>query len=206
MSGHVVSVDVTTPPPIQVIEVDADNGHVDIVLPPAPTIEVDIPTQPPVSVDVIADPPVVLVSTTAPPPPVNVDVEMPDPVTVDVIATPPAPVRVDALAAWQAGISDAPADGVVYGRLNKTWAGALGLLAPYAPLNSPTLVGVPTAPTPPPGANSTQIATTQFVEATVLASHHDDLVTSVAAKIGDVVLYTTDLEDWDIQIIDGGSF
>lgn len=33
-----------------------------------------------------------------------------------------------------------------------------------APLVSPEFTGVPTAPTPPPGANSTQIATTAFVQ------------------------------------------
>ena len=36
-------------------------------------------------------------------------------------------------------------------------------LAAKAPLASPTLTGVPTAPTAPPGTDSTQIATTAFV-------------------------------------------
>lgn len=206
MSDHTVSVDIESPPQVQVITVEADGYTLDVTPPAVPTIEVDIPVQPPVTVDVVTAPPSVVVDTPAPLPTPNVDVEMPDPLTVDVIAPPPAATHVDALAAWQAGIGDAPSDGVVYGRLNSNWVGALGLMAPYAPLNSPSLVGVPTAPTPPPGANTSQIATTQFVAAAVTAADHPDLVTSVAAKIGDVVLFTTDLEDWDIQIIDGGNF
>lgn len=31
-------------------------------------------------------------------------------------------------------------------------------------------------------------------------------VTSVAGKVGDVVLYTTDLVDWTMALIDGGNF
>jgi hypothetical protein len=37
----------------------------------------------------------------------------------------------------------------------------------YAPLNSPVLTGTPTAPTPSPGDNSNNIATTAFVDAAV---------------------------------------
>ena len=207
MSDHTVSVDVDAGTPLQVITVEADGFTLDVTLPPALTIEVDLPApQPPLLVDVVAAPPVVVVDTPAPLPTPNVEVVLADPITVDVIAPPPATVLVDALAAWQAGIPDAPATGLVYGRLNNQWASALGLLAPYAPLNSPTLVGIPTAPTPPPGSNSTQVATTQFVEAAVASGQHTDLVTSVAAKIGDVLLYTTDIEDWSAQTLDGGSF
>jgi hypothetical protein len=207
MSDHTVSVDVDSGTPVQIVTVAADGFTLDVTLPTVPAIEVDLPgPQPPLSVDVVAAPPVVVVDTPAPLPTPNVDVELPDPITVDVIAPPPTAVMVDAIAAWQSGIPDAPATGLVYGRLNNQWASALGLLAPYAPLNSPALVGVPTAPTPTAGSNSTQIATTQFVEQAIGFSVHPDLVTSVAAKVGDVLLYTTDLEDWSSQVLDGGSF
>ena len=43
-------------------------------------------------------------------------------------------------------------------------------LAGKAPLASPTLTGVPTAPTAPPGTDSTQIATTAFVLANAPSS------------------------------------
>lgn len=205
MSGSIVSVDVTPVQPVQVIEVEADGTHIDVVPPPAPTVEVDLPDQQPVSVDVTAAPPVVVVDTPAPLPPPSIDVEMPDPVTVDVIATPPTPVRVDAIAAWQSGIQpDAPADGNIYGRLNNGWVGALGLLTGYAPLNSPNFSGVPTAPTPSQGVSTDQLATTAYVRSAVLG--HPDLVTSVAAKIGDVLIYTGDIEDWDGKVLDGGNF
>ncbi|EEH8549839.1 phage tail protein [Salmonella enterica] len=39
----------------------------------------------------------------------------------------------------------------------------------YAPKNSPTLTGIPKAPTPPAGNNTTQIATTAFVQAIATA-------------------------------------
>ena len=42
-------------------------------------------------------------------------------------------------------------------------AGVTSLLAPYAPLASPTLTGSPTAPTQTPGDSSTKIATDAFV-------------------------------------------
>ena len=43
-------------------------------------------------------------------------------------------------------------------------------LAGKAPLASPTLTGVPTAPTAPPGTDSTQVATTAFVMANAPSS------------------------------------
>jgi hypothetical protein len=46
-------------------------------------------------------------------------------------------------------------------------AGFTTLLAPYAPLASPALTGVPTAPTATAGTNTTQIATTAFVTASL---------------------------------------
>ena len=47
---------------------------------------------------------------------------------------------------------------------------ALTDIATKAPLASPTLTGVPTAPTAPPGTDSTQIATTAFVLANAPSS------------------------------------
>lgn len=44
---------------------------------------------------------------------------------------------------------------------------ALGFVP--APLNSPAFTGTPTAPTPAPGDNSTQIATTAFVQSQIVA-------------------------------------
>ena len=43
-------------------------------------------------------------------------------------------------------------------------------LAPYAIINSPAFTGVPLAPTPTTGDNSTKLATTAFVQATLTAS------------------------------------
>ena len=83
--------------------------------------------------------------------------------SVDVVATRLDPVSVDVFASWQGGIPDAPANGIIYGRLNNQWVGALGLLTPYAPLDSPNFVGVPTTPTPPPGATSEQIVNAEWV-------------------------------------------
>jgi hypothetical protein len=208
MSGStIVAVDVAVTLPVKTIEIQTDGGHLDVTSPSAPFVEVDLPDpQPPPVIDVTLVPPVVTVDAAVAPGPASVDVQSPLPILVDVIATPPTPVRVDAIAAWQTGIEDVNLDGIIYGRLNRQWVGALSLLAPYAPLNSPTLVGVPTTPTPPTNANSTQIANAQFVQAAVVAGHKDDIVQSVARKIGDVLLYTADLEDWNVQILDGGSF
>ena len=51
----------------------------------------------------------------------------------------------------------------------QTAAQVTASLAPYAPLASPALTGVPTAPTAAPGTNTTQVATTAFVEALPVA-------------------------------------
>ncbi|MGB9408299.1 MAG: hypothetical protein WCA89_12225 [Terracidiphilus sp.] len=54
----------------------------------------------------------------------------------------------------------------------------IGLLASYALLNSPGFVGVPTAPTAPPGTDTTQLATTAFV-AQAIADVYENLIDSV---------------------------
>lgn len=45
--------------------------------------------------------------------------------------------------------------------------GVAALLAPYAPLASPTFTGVPAAPTAAPGTSTTQLASTAFVQAAI---------------------------------------
>ena len=57
----------------------------------------------------------------------------------------------------------------------------------YAPLASPALTGVPTAPTAANGTNTTQVATTAFVLA------NGGAVTSVAGRTGAVTLSTADI-------------
>jgi hypothetical protein len=57
---------------------------------------------------------------------------------------------------------EAPVDGSLYGRLNAGWTKA-------APLASPVLTGTPAAPTATGGTNSTQIATTAFVQGELTA-------------------------------------
>ena len=82
-------------------------------------------------------------------------------------------------------VNDAPSDGSQYARKNGAWdvvttapdfissvssplAVATGNLtvdlSAYAPLASPAFTGTPTAPTPSPGTDSTQIATTAWVK------------------------------------------
>lgn len=56
----------------------------------------------------------------------------------------------------QMSITEAPADGILYGRVNATWW-------PAAPLNSPALTGTPTAPTPVYPSYDAQIATVWYV-------------------------------------------
>lgn len=63
-------------------------------------------------------------------------------------------------------------------------------LAPKAPLASPMLTGSPTAPTPAPGTNTTQIATAAFVQAALgalIASAPGalDTLNELAAALGD---------------------
>jgi hypothetical protein len=58
-----------------------------------------------------------------------------------------------------------------------------------APLASPTFTGLPLAPTASPGTNTTQIATTAFVEAAVTAGS----VTSFNTRTGAVTLLNTDI-------------
>lgn len=60
-----------------------------------------------------------------------------------------------------------------------------------APLASPALTGVPTAPTASSGTNTTQIATTEFVQSAVGSITVP--VTSVNSKTGNVVLTSTDV-------------
>ena len=64
-----------------------------------------------------------------------------------------------------------PVDTSRYAATNPTWlpdsaiASVTTSLGPYALIASPTFTGVPAAPTPTPGTNTTQLATTAFVSA-----------------------------------------
>lgn len=64
-------------------------------------------------------------------------------------------------------------------------------LAPYALIQSPGLLGTPTAPTASPGTSSAQIATTAFVQAAVTASTTG--VSSYNGRTGAVVPQTADV-------------
>lgn len=61
----------------------------------------------------------------------------------------------------------------------------------YAPLDSPNFTGIPTAPTPAPGANTGQLATTAFVHAAIVAATTG--VASFNTRTGAVVLTTADI-------------
>lgn len=74
---------------------------------------------------------------------------------------------------------------------------SVGQVTGAAPLASPPLTGIPTAPTAAPGTNTTQIATTAFVEAAVAAG---GIVTSVFGRIGAVV---ATLGDYSFSLISG---
>lgn len=64
-------------------------------------------------------------------------------------------------------------------------------LAPYAPIQSPGLLGTPTAPTANPGTSTTQIATTAFVQGAVAASVVG--VSSYNGRTGAVVAQSSDI-------------
>lgn len=67
-----------------------------------------------------------------------------------------------------AAVLEAPDDGKQYLRENGDWtaldlSSLTGELGNKAPINSPNFTGVPVAPTPASGSNTTQVATTAFV-------------------------------------------
>ena len=64
------------------------------------------------------------------------------------------------LSSGATALGDAPSDGTYYGRLNATWASV-------APLTSPNFLGTPAAPTATAGTNTTQLATTAFVQSAI---------------------------------------
>jgi hypothetical protein len=73
---------------------------------------------------------------------------------------------------WYVGYGD---DGNGNATSIRSFAGA----GTFATLNAPALTGVPTAPTAAPGTNTTQIATTAFVQAAVGAAGGGDMLKSV---------------------------
>src|SRR6516225_4969673 len=64
------------------------------------------------------------------------------------------------LSSGATALGDAPSDGTYYGRQNATWQSV-------APLTSPNFLGTPAAPTATVGTNTTQLATTAFVQSAV---------------------------------------
>jgi hypothetical protein len=62
-----------------------------------------------------------------------------------------------------------------------------------APLASPTFTGTVSAPTPSTADNTTKVATTAFVKAQGYLTAATQLVTSVASRMGDVVLTKADV-------------
>jgi hypothetical protein len=73
---------------------------------------------------------------------------------------------------WYVGYGD---DGNGNATSIRSFAGA----GTFAKLNAPAFTGVPTAPTAAPGTNTTQIATTAFVQAAVGAAGGGDMLKSV---------------------------
>lgn len=64
-----------------------------------------------------------------------------------------------------------------------------------APLASPIFTGTPAAPTATPGTNTTQVATTAFVQAAVVASGGGDMLESVYDTNGDGKVNAADVAD-----------
>jgi len=76
---------------------------------------------------------------------------------------------------WNTNLA-APSKNVVYDKI-ETLATKAQLQSDYAPLNSPALTNIPTAPTPSTNDSSTRIATTAFVKA------QNYLISSAAASV-----------------------
>src|SRR3954469_9352864 len=85
--------------------------------------------------------------------------------------TGPLPARIALLEAAQVAegaVGEAPNDGQTYGRQALSWTALVDLqpaLNLKAPLNSPVLTGIPTAPTAATAVSNAQIATTAYVTA-----------------------------------------
>ena len=74
----------------------------------------------------------------------------------------------------------------------------------YAPINSPSLTGYATAPTPAPGTNNAQLATTAFVMAAVEASTAG--VASFNGRTGIVTLDSSDITEASGALLDSPAF
>jgi hypothetical protein len=77
-------------------------------------------------------------------------------------------------------------------------------LSAYAPLNSPVFTGTPSAPTPAPGSNTGQLATTAFVAAAVSASTSG--VASFNTRTGTVTLTAADVTAAGGALLAGPTF
>lgn len=81
----------------------------------------------------------------------------------------------------------------------------------YAPLNSPALTGTPTAPTPNAGTNSTQVATTAFVESEIASKIGASQAMIYKGTIGTggtvtTLPNTTALTGWTYKVITAGTY
>lgn len=88
------------------------------------------------------------------------------------------------------GIADLSAIVTIKSRLSSLLAGVYQPAGSYAPLDSPALMGSPTAPTATTPTNNTQLATTAFVHAVVAALVDSspatlDTLNELAAALGD---------------------
>ncbi|HTI78882.1 MAG TPA: hypothetical protein VL614_00375 [Acetobacteraceae bacterium] len=149
--------------------------------PPLSVVEVEIDDA---AIDVtLPPPPLVSVELPPPQPPLSVDVVAPVPPVVTVDASLPPPPNVDVTLPDPVTVDvDATPQPPVQVDVLAAWQGGI----PDAPIDG-TLYG-------------------RLNQHWVGVPGGEDLVTSVARKIGDVLLYTDDLEDWDSKVLDGGNF
>ena len=131
-----------------------------------------------------------------PPPPPLVEVDLPPPqppVSVDVVAPVPPTVLVDAEVPLPPSIDVELPDPVTVDVVAE----------PAPPMQVDVLAawqgGIPDAP-----VDGTLYG--RLNQHWVGVPGGEDLVTSVARKIGDVLVYTDDIEDWDTKVLDGGNF
>lgn len=88
---------------------------------------------------------------------------------------------------WVRGLVRRTADDTLFDAIDTTKR----MLRRYAPLRSPDFVGMPTAPTPPPGSNDAKIATTAFVRHAIVRATTG--VASFDGRTGDIRLTTDDI-------------
>jgi hypothetical protein len=75
------------------------------------------------------------------------------------------------------------------GTTGKIIKDSVTLLTSLAPLASPALTGTPTVPTAAPGTNTTQVASTAFVQAAVSASPSGDVVGPASSTVDSIAVF-----------------